>query len=106
MVLSHLPMTLPVLADLGVDVMLCGHTHGGQIRPLPGCVIYNSTDWPLHLTSGLLRHQNTLCATSRGLGEAGLPLRVFCPPQLPLFTLRRGPLPGRHTLGIDNLQAW
>lgn len=106
MVLSHMPMALPMLADLGVDVVLSGHTHGGQIRPLPGWVIYNSTDWPLRLTSGLLRHQNTLCATSRGLGEAGLPLRVFCSRQLPIFTLRHGPLPGRHTHGVDNLQAW
>jgi uncharacterized protein len=105
-VLSHAHMALPMLADLGVDVVISGHTHGGQIRPLPGRVIYNSTDWPLRLTSGLMRHQNTLCATSRGLGEAGLPLRIFCPPQLPLFTLRPGPLPGRHTYGVDSLQAW
>lgn len=106
MVLSHMPMALPTLADLGVDVVLSGHTHGGQIRPLPGWAIYNSTDWPLRLTSGLLRHQDTLCATSRGLGEAGLPLRVFCPPHLPVFTLRHGPLPGKPTHGVDNLQSW
>ncbi len=105
-VLSHVPMMLPVVADLGVDVMLCGHTHGGQLRPLPGRVIYNSTDWPLRLTSGLLRHQNTLCAIARGLGEAGPPLRLFCPPQLPVYTLRRGPMPGRWTTGVDNLQWW
>lgn len=106
LVLSHVPMLLPVVGDLGVDVMFCGHTHGGQFRPLPGHAVYNSTDWPLRLTSGLLRHQHTLCATARGLGEAGLPLRLFCPPQLPIYTLRQGPMPGRWTTGVDNLQPW
>lgn len=104
--LCHYPTCLPIAADLGVDLMLSGHTHGGQCR-LPGPqALINSTDWPLRLTSGVLRHRDTLCVISRGIGEVHLPLRVFCPRQIPVLTLRRGPLPGIRTDTIVNLRPW
>ncbi|MCC7205430.1 MAG: metallophosphoesterase [Phycisphaeraceae bacterium] len=107
LLLSHTPVWLPVAADLGIDLMLAGHTHGGQIRPWPGKAMINSTlDWPLRLTSGLLRHRDTLCAVSRGLGESGIPWRFWCPHHLPIYTLRRGSLPGRHTPDVDNVRPW
>ena len=104
--LSHYPQYLPTAADLGVDLMLSGHTHGGQGRlPWLGPVM-NSTNLPLGLTSGLLRHCDTVAITSRGLGENLIPLRVCCPPHLPVITLRRGPLPGRMTDQIENVVPW
>lgn len=104
--LSHFPTYLPAVADLSVDLMFAGHTHGGQWR-LPGRrAMYNSSDLPKQLTSGLLRHRNTLCVVSRGLGETILPLRVLCPPHIPLYTLRRGPMPGRQTDHVLNIQPW
>ena len=104
--LSHYPQYLPTAADLGIDLMLSGHTHGGQGRlPWFGPVI-NSTDLPLSLSSGLLRHLQTITITSRGLGENLIPLRVLCPPHLPVITLRPGPLPGRMTDQIENVVPW
>ena len=104
--LSHLPTYLPTAADLGVDLMFSGHTHGGQCRLPRRRVLYNSCDLPLGLTSGLLRHRDTLCAVSRGLGETILPIRAFCPPHLPVYTLRRGPMPGRSTDHVVNVMPW
>ena len=106
MLLSHYPTYLPVAADLGVDVVFSGHTHGGQCRLARQVVPFNSCDLPMDLTAGLLRHRDTLCAVSRGLGETFLPLRVLCPPQLPVYTLRRGPLPGSPTQHVENVQPW
>jgi predicted MPP superfamily phosphohydrolase len=104
--LSHFPTYLPTAADLGVDLMFSGHTHGGQCR-LPGArALVNSTDLPRRLTSGILRHRDTLCIVSRGLGEMWLPLRLFCPPHIPVYTLRRGPLPGQSTEHIENVMPW
>ncbi|MEX0776242.1 MAG: metallophosphoesterase [Phycisphaeraceae bacterium] len=106
LMLSHYPMYLPTVADMGVDLMFSGHTHGGQWRvPFAG-PFYNSSDLPMTLSSGILRHRRTLCVVSRGLGETWLPIRLFCPPQLPVYTLHRGPLPGQHTDRLENVQPW
>lgn len=102
----HVPEALPSLADLGVDLMLAGHTHGGQVRLPGGRALRNSTWLPLSLTSGLLRHRDTLGVISRGVGEINLPFRLFCAPQAPLYTLRQGPLPGAATDEIAMLEAW
>ncbi len=105
-VLSHFPCFLPLASDIGADVMLSGHTHGGQIR-LPGFGAFvNHSDMPLKYSSGMLRHGNTLGFVSRGLGEVGLPMRFNCPPQLPLYTFRRGPLPGTPCTKTVGINAW
>lgn len=104
--LCHHPTYLPVAADLGVDLMLSGHTHGGQCRLPFKKPLINSTDLPMHLTSGVLRHRDTLGLVSRGLGEVHLPLRVFCPPQLPVYELKRGPMVGEHSSHMVNHQTW
>ncbi len=104
--LVHNPSHAPAAADLGVDVVFCGHTHGGQCRPHPGVALANSCDLPRRLTSGLLRHRGTQIVISRGLGEIALPLRVFCPPQLPVYTLRKRSMPGKATDGMQMIRWW
>lgn len=106
LMLSHRPSFLPTAADLNVQLMFAGHTHGGQMRLPFKRALRNSSDFPLRLTSGILRHRDTLCVVSRGLGEVTLPMRLFCPPHLPLYTLRRGPLFGQRTDQIVNVHPW
>jgi uncharacterized protein len=106
LLLSHFPMFLPTAADLGVDIMFSGHTHGGQWRLPRGRALVNSSDLPIHLTSGVLRLRDTLCVVSRGLGESIIPVRIFCSPHIPVYTLRRGPMHGRFNYHVENVHPW
>ena len=92
--LSHYPTQVYPAARLGVHLMFCGHTHGGQIRVGPTRVPHSSSDLAGDVGTGCLRLAGTLCCISRGIGEAVVPIRVNCPPQVPLYTLRRGPFEG------------
>ena len=80
--LAHEPQYLKNYADAGVDIVLSGHAHGGQIR-IPftnvGLVAPNQGFLPKY-TSGQYSSDNTSMFVSRGIGNSILPLRIFnCP---------------------------
>lgn len=88
--LAHYPTEIYTAAALGISIVLAGHTHGGQFRAHPRFAPHTSCDLPAHLAAGVLRVGDTVCCISRGLGQAVVELRLNCPVQLPLYTLRRG----------------
>lgn len=106
LMLVHTPDMLTLAADLGVDLLLAGHTHGGQCRLPTGHPVINACDLPLRLTSGLMRCRDTLAGVSRGVGWTGLIPRICCRPHVPVYTLRRGTLPGVHNEHMQNLRPW
>ncbi len=105
--LAHMPTWLIPAASFKIDLMLSGHTHGGQCRLPTGHILYNATPgWPLRYSSGLLQLGTTQCLISRGLGEMYIEsLRLFCTPQLPLTTLRRAAKPLPPTDRIQRIRA-
>jgi len=104
--LLHRPTNVIQAAALGADLALAGHSHGGQIRAPWGQPFYNSSDLPLAATAGLMRHRDTLLAVTRGLGRSRFTPRLNCPPHLPVYTLRRGPLPTTDPQQIACFQPW
>lgn len=92
--LAHHPTALIPAADLNLPLMLAGHTHAGQIRLHARLAPHTSSDLPPHLATGMLRLRSTLCCISRGLGDGVVEgLRINCPHQIPLYTLRSAPFP-------------
>ncbi len=92
--LCHMPTPAIPLAEFGIPLILCGHTHGGQIRLSPGRIPHRSGDVASEGASGAARIGDSLCCVSRGVGEAvASKLRFNCPRQVACYTLRRAPLP-------------
>ena len=86
--LSHSPDQLPWAREHRFDLLLAGHTHGGQIRfPLIGPIVCPSRSGVWY-ASGLFDAPPTLMHVSRGL--SGLfPVRLNCRPEISLLELRR-----------------
>ena len=91
--LVHYPTEIFGAAELGIPLILAGHTHGGQFRLSKNLIPHTSCDLPGRLGTGVLRLRGTLCAISRGLGTALVQVRLNCPSHLPLYILKRGALP-------------
>ena len=85
--LSHTPEIYRQAADAGFDLLLSGHTHGGQIC-LPGSIpITLSSVLPRHMGAGAWIYHNMAGYTSVGAGSAILPVRLNCPPEITLHHL-------------------
>jgi predicted MPP superfamily phosphohydrolase len=71
-----------------VDLMLSGHTHGGQVR-LPFLTNLLAPIRHKKYLQGLVRGPRCPVYVCRGAGAIGIPLRFRCPPEITLLTLRR-----------------
>lgn len=79
-----------------VDLVLSGHTHGGQVRlPWIGALRNPSAHEELY-EEGLRRRPWTQVYTSRGVGTVHLPIRFFCRPEVAILELTRTPRPPRR----------
>jgi len=77
----------------GIDLILSGHTHGGQVQfPAFGPPL-NSSDYPELYVEGLRRRPWTQVYTSRGIGTVGLPVRFMARPEVTLLELSNAPRP-------------
>ncbi len=85
MLLAHNPKILYRAARASVDLMLSGHTHGGQIK-------LRDEDKKIlprrKLKNGLYRRKTTQIYITRGIGTVVLPIRYGCPPEISLIELR------------------
>jgi predicted MPP superfamily phosphohydrolase len=99
--LSHNPNAFPRAAQLGIEAVLSGHTHGGQIQleivdhllsPARFITNFIAGHYELPLSSPnrpeLLGKKSSLYV-NRGLGTIGIPARIGAKPEITLHTLRR-----------------
>ncbi len=90
LLLFHTPDLMPQASNRGVDLVLSGHTHGGQWRlPGIGAILTSSRYWKRY-EAGYYREGDTHLYVSRGLGMEGFGApraRFFCPPEVVAITL-------------------
>lgn len=89
----HSPDSAPEAAAYGYDLMVAGHTHGGQVcLPLVGALVTNCS-MPRRLVSGLIRMGPAVLHTSPGIGTSKFaPFRFWCRPEATLLRLERRPV--------------
>ena len=85
--LAHNPEIIDEAASHQVDFVLAGHTHGGQIK-IPYMRSLNIVTQPgREILEGFVRNGRTQMYISRGLGKVVVPVRILCPPEIPVFYL-------------------
>ena len=101
LVLMHSPDGIAEAVVRGVDLVLSGHTHGGQIKfPIIGAPITHSV-MGTRMSSGYyqghrlrtvvgIRPGRTQLYVTRGIGISGIAMRFLCRPEFTTFTLHRG----------------
>jgi len=83
--LAHDPRRLTEAAALRIPLVLSGHTHGGQVvLPLVGAVA--AQKFPV--VAGVATREKTTMFVSRGIGTVYVPVRINCPPEIAVVTLR------------------
>jgi uncharacterized protein len=86
LLLAHDPRRLIEAAALDVQLVLSGHTHGGQVV-VPGFGAPAARRFPV--LAGVAMRENTSLFVSRGVGTVYVPIRLNCPPDVSILTLRR-----------------
>ncbi len=84
--LSHTPEIFMQAAHTGFDLLLCGHTHGGQICLPGGIPITLDSDCPRFVGKGAWQYNQMQGYTSVGAGTSVVNVRINCPPEITLHT--------------------
>jgi predicted MPP superfamily phosphohydrolase len=86
--LAHSPDIIGEAMSRGIPLVLSGHLHGGQVVvPFAGPVV-GMSKYGTRFAWGRFGLKGTQLVVSRGLGEEAIPLRLFCPPEIVIVTLR------------------
>jgi predicted MPP superfamily phosphohydrolase len=85
--LAHSPEIYQVAEAADVDLLLCGHTHGGQIALPGGRVLYANARCPDRITSGSWQYGSLQGYTSVGAGSSVVDVRFNCRPEVTLHRL-------------------
>lgn len=91
LMLSHRNDELAMWSQLGVQLVLSGHCHGGVVRlPFAGGVFGTRRELFPEYDAGVYRQDGTTLFVSRGLGYTNVHFRLFNRPHVPIMILRSG----------------
>ncbi len=98
LLVSHNPDYAEELPPGAVDLVLSGHTHGGQVTFFGLWAPYLPSDYGQKYRTGLVVTENTTVIVSNGIGTIFPPIRFFAPPQIVEITLRSDASASSHAL--------
>lgn len=87
--LTHNPNPFIRASELGIDLTLAGHTHGGQMQMEFLDSRLNPARFITPFVSGLYERNGCRLYVSAGIGTIAAPIRVNAPPEISVLTLRR-----------------
>jgi hypothetical protein len=87
--LTHTPEIYRQAAHAGFNLLLSGHTHGGQICLPGGVPLTLDSVLPRHMGKGAWKHHGMHGYTSVGAGSSVVPVRFNCPPEITLHVLQK-----------------
>ncbi|HEY4364335.1 MAG TPA: metallophosphoesterase [Bryobacteraceae bacterium] len=89
LLMSHNPDVFPVAAQKGFQLVVAGHTHGGQVRVEILRQDLNVARFFTPYVDGMYREAGASIFVSRGIGTIAIPTRLGAPPEVALLTLCR-----------------
>lgn len=87
--LAHSPEIYQHAAHAGIDLLLCGHTHGGQLCLPGGAPLLYDAKCPRRMARGAWTYHRLKGYTSVGAGSSIVGVRLNCPPEVTIHELRR-----------------
>jgi len=88
-ILSHSPNVAKYFEEAKYNLMLCGHTHGGQISICGYSIYHFSRSLPHSLIKGRWKYKNMEGFTNQGVGCSLFPIRLGTAPEYAIITLKR-----------------
>ena len=86
--LTHRPEYFSIYVKNKIDLVLSGHTHGGQIRlPFIGAIFVHHQALFPKMSKGIFYKENTTMIINGGIGTSRLPIRTFNKPEIVVITL-------------------
>jgi uncharacterized protein len=82
--LNHYPDVFEKAVNVGVNLVLVGHTHGGQIG-IPFLIHMSNYAYKSNYMSGLFSSGKTKMYVNRGIGTTNFPVRFLCRPEITVF---------------------
>ena len=91
LLVSHNPDYVEQMGTNKIDLVLSGHTHGGQVTLFGRWAPFVPSQYGQTYRSGLVDRGFTRVLISNGIGTITPPVRLFCRPEIVLLRLQRGP---------------
>jgi predicted MPP superfamily phosphohydrolase len=101
--LSHSPELFEEAVKSGVDWVLSGHTHGGQISGVGLLQRILPLDPSFDRLKGFFQKGKTLMYVNRGIGTSYLPFRLGVKPEIAFFTFSNSPNPTNFSREMPSL---